>query len=97
MRLLYSLATAMLVTLLLPVLHASTFTTDPTSGTNPDGSPRFTDPDEQIHSLFSGGSGLNEDGWFDRNSASRNVFPSPDRTNQGVTFPSWFFPTSPRW
>jgi hypothetical protein len=96
MRFLYSLAVAMLVTVLLPVLHASAFTTDPTSGTNPDGSPRFVDPDDQIHSLFSGGSGLNEDGWSDRSSAPRNAFPSPDGTNQGVTFPSWFFSTSPR-
>ena len=52
MRLLYSLAAAMLVTVLLPVLHASAFSTDPTSGTNPDGSPRFVDPDDQIRSFF---------------------------------------------
>ncbi len=97
MRLLYSLAAAMLVTVLLPVLHASAFTSDPTSGTNSDGSPRFVDPDDQIHSLFSTGSGLNEDGWSDRNSVPRNALPAPDGTNQGVTFPSWFFPTSPRW
>ena len=96
MRLLYSLVAAMLVTVLLPVLHASAFTSDPASGTNYDGSPRFVDPDDQIHSLFSGGSGLNEDGWSDRNSAPRTAFPSPDGTNQGITFPSWFFPTSPR-
>jgi hypothetical protein len=96
MRLLYSLAAAMLVTALLPVLHASAFSTDPTSGTNPDGSPRFVDPDDQIRSFFFGGSGVNEDGWSDRNSAPRTAFPSPDGTNQGITFPSWFFPTSPR-
>jgi hypothetical protein len=95
MRLLYSLVAAMLVTVLLPVLHASGFTSDPASGTNPDGSPRFVDPDDQIHSLFFGRSGLNEDGWADRSSTSRNAFPSPSGTNQGPTFPSWFFPTSP--
>jgi hypothetical protein len=95
MRLLYSLVAAMLVTVLLPVLHASAFTSDPASGTNPDGSPRFVDPDDQIHSLFFGRSGLNEDGWADRSSTPRNAFPSPSGTNQGLTFPSWFFPTSP--
>jgi len=96
MRLLYSLAAAMLVSVLLPVLHASAFTSDPTSGTNPDGSSRFVDPDDQIHSLFSGGSGVNEDGWSDRNSAARNAFPSSGESNQGTTFPNWLFPTSPR-
>jgi len=55
MRLLYSLVAATLMTVLLPVLHASAFTSDPASGTNPDGSPRFADPDDQIHSMFSGG------------------------------------------
>jgi hypothetical protein len=96
MRLVHSFAAAMLMTVLLPVLHAHAFTSDPTSGMNPDGSPRFVDPDDQIHSLFSGGSGLNEYGWADRNSASRNAFPSPGGVDQGVTFPNWFFPTSPR-
>jgi len=95
MRLLYSLVAATLMTVLLPVLHASAFTSDPASGTNPDGSPRFVDPDDQIHSLFSGRSGLNEDGWADRSSTPRNALPSPGETNQGFTFPSWFFPTSP--
>jgi len=95
MRLLYSLVAAMLVTVLLPVLHASAFTSDPASGTNPDGSPRFVDPDDQIHSLFSGRSGLNEGGWADRSSTPRNALPSPGGTNQGFSFPSWFFSTSP--
>ena len=96
MRLLYSLAVAMLLTVLLPVLHASAFTIDSTSGTTSDGSPRFVDPDEQVHSFFFGGSAVNEDGWADRNSVSRNVAPATDATNQGITFPSLFFPTSPR-
>ena len=96
MRILYSLAAAMLVTVLLPVLHASAFTIDSTSGTTPDGAPRFVDPDKQVQSFFSGGSALNEDGWSDRNALSRNVSPAPDATTQGITFPNWFFPTSPR-
>jgi hypothetical protein len=96
MRLLYSLAAAMLVTVLLPVLHASAFTIDSTSGTTPDGSPRFVDPDEQVHSFSSGGATLNEDGWSDRNAVSRNASPAPDGNNQGITFPNWFLPTSPR-
>ena len=96
MRLLYSLAVAMLLTVLLPALHASAFTMDPASGTNPDGSTRFVDPDERIHSSFFGGSAVNEDGWADRNSVSRNAVPGTDGPTQGVTFPNWFFPTSPR-
>jgi hypothetical protein len=95
MRLLYSLAAAMLMSVLLPVLHASAFTIDSASGSTPDGSPRFVDPDEQVHSFFSGGSALNEDGWANQSAVSRNVSPAPDGTNQGITFPNWFFPTSP--
>ena len=90
MRLLYALAAVMLLTVLLPVLHASAFTIDPASGTNPDGSSRFVDPDQQIHSFF-GGSAVNEDGWADRNSGA----PATVGTAQGITFPNWFFPTSP--
>jgi hypothetical protein len=86
----------MLLTVLLPVLHASAFTTDSASGTNPDGSSRFVDPDEQIHSSFFGGSVVNEDGWADRNSVSRNTVPGTDGPAQGVTFPNWFFPTPHR-
>jgi hypothetical protein len=50
------------------------------------------DPDEQVHSFFFGGSNLSEDGWFDRNSVSRNAVPSTDPTNQDITFPNLFFP-----
>jgi hypothetical protein len=96
MRLLYVLATAMLLTLLIPVLHASAFTIDPASGTNPDGSSRFVDPDEQIHSSYFGGSSVNDEGWADRNSVSRHAVPGTDAPSQGVTFPNWLFPTSPR-
>ena len=95
MRLLYSFAVAMPLTILLPVLHASAFTIDPASGTNADGSSRFVDPDEQIHSSFFGGSAINEDGWADRNSVRRNAAPATVGTDQGITFPNWFFPTSP--
>jgi hypothetical protein len=91
----YSLAAAMLMSVLLPVLHASAFTIDSASGSTPDGSPRFVDPDEQVHSFFSGGSALNEDGWANQSAVSRNASPAPDGTNQGITFPNWFFPTSP--
>jgi hypothetical protein len=52
---------------------------------------RFVDPDEQIHSSFFGGSAVNEDGWADRHSAA----PATVGTAQGITFPNWFFPTSP--
>jgi hypothetical protein len=95
MRLLCYVAAIMLLTLLLPALHASAFTMDSASGANPDGSSRFVDPDEQIHSSFFGGSTVNEDGWADRNSVSRNAVPGTNAPTQGVTFPNWFFPTSP--
>jgi len=95
MRLICSLAAATLLALLLPAPHASAFTMDPESGVNSDGTPRFTDPDEQIHSAF-GGSSLDQDGWADRNSMSRNAAPLMDGTTQGITFPNLLFPTSPR-
>ena len=96
MRLLYSFAVAMPLAILLPVLQASAFTMEPASGTNPDGSSRFVDPDEQIHSSFFGGSAVNEDGWADQNSPSRNFSSGADGRNQGITFPNVFFPTLPR-
>jgi hypothetical protein len=96
MRLLYSLAAVMLLTALLPVLHASAFTIDSAGGTSPDGSSRFVDPDEQIHSFFFGGSTVNEDGWADRNSVSRNAVPGTSGPTQGLTFPNLLFPTSPQ-
>jgi hypothetical protein len=91
MRLLYSFAVAMLLAILLPVVQASAFTIDSASGTNFDRSSRFVDPDEQIHSTFFGGSAVNEDGWADRHSAA----PATVGTAQGITFPNWFFSTSP--
>ena len=96
MRLLCYLAAAMLLTLLLPALPASAFTIDSASGTNSDGSSHFVDPDEQIHSSFFGGSAVNEEGWADRNSVSRNLSAAPDATNQVGTFPNLLFPSVPR-
>jgi hypothetical protein len=90
---LYCLAALTLLIILQPAPRAFAFSTDPTSGVNSDGTPRFMDPDEQVHSFFFGGSNLSEDGWFDRNSVSRNAVPSTDPTNQGITFPNLFFPT----
>src|SRR6516225_4272209 len=51
MRLLYYLAAAILLVMLIPILQASAFTMDSTSGTNSDGSSRFVDPDEQVRSF----------------------------------------------
>jgi hypothetical protein len=93
MRLLRYLAVAMLATVLLPAHHASAFTSDPASGTNVDGSPRFVDPDDQIRSIFSGGAGQTQDSASDRNLGPRNAFPTPGGSNQGTIFPNWFFPT----
>ena len=95
MRLLYALAAVMLLTVLLPVLNASAFTIDSASGTNLDGSSRFVDADEQIDSSFFGGSAVNEDGWADRNSVSRNAVAGTDGPTQDVTFPNWRRPGSP--
>jgi hypothetical protein len=89
---LYCLAALTLLIILEPAPQAFAFSTDPTSGVNSDGTPRFMDPDEQVHSFFFGGSNLSEDGWFDRNSGSRNAAPATDPTNQGITFPNPFFP-----
>jgi hypothetical protein len=93
MRLISSLAALTLLIILLPAPRASAFSMDSTSGVNSDGTPRFMDPDEQVHSFFFGGSNLNEDGWFDRNSVSRNAAPVTDATTQGITFPNLLFPT----
>ena len=95
MRLVYSFATAVLLTVLLPVLHASAFTTGSAMAT-PDSSSGFVDPDEQVHSFFFGNSGVSEDGWADRNSVSRNLSAAPDATNQVGTFPNLLFPSVPR-
>jgi hypothetical protein len=95
MRLISAVFAATFLTFLLPATHASAFTIDPASGTNSDGTPRFVDPDEQVHSSF-GGSNLNEDGWVDRNAVSPRLAPSTDAPNQGVTFPHLFFPTPNR-
>jgi hypothetical protein len=43
-----------LAAVLLSSHHASAFSSDPTSGTNADGSPRYVDPDDQIRSLVGG-------------------------------------------
>jgi hypothetical protein len=94
-RLFYSFATAVLLTGLLPVVHASAFTTGSASAA-PDSSSGFVDPEEQVHSFFFGSSGVNEDGWVDRNPVSRNLSPTPDATNQGGTFPNLLSPTTPR-
>jgi hypothetical protein len=94
-RLFYSFTTAVLLTGLLPVLHASAFTTGSASAT-PDSSSGFVDPEEQVHSFFFGSSGVNEDGWADRNSVSRNLSPTRDAPNLEGTFPNLLSPTAPR-
>jgi hypothetical protein len=95
MRFICALVAVTLLTTLIAMPRVSAFTMDPASGANSDGSPRFVDPEEQVRSFFFGGSGLNEDGWADRNSVARNAAPQTDGSNQGITFPNLLFPTSP--
>jgi hypothetical protein len=83
--------------MLASVPYASAFTIDPSSGTNPDGSSRYVDPDDQIHSMLFGGSGgesqhLGLDATSDRTAAAAKAL----ITNQGVLAPDLFFSTTPR-
>jgi|SRR6516225_800715 len=74
--------------------HAFAFTVDEKSGTNPDGSARYVDPDEQLSPsvLFgwqSQGDEHNDD------ASARNTAPTFDRNNQLMTLPDRFFSTPP--
>ncbi|HEY7248409.1 MAG TPA: hypothetical protein VH678_31490 [Xanthobacteraceae bacterium] len=85
----------MLLALLIPAQQASAFTIDNASGANADGTPRFVDPDEQVHSFFFGGSTLNAEGWSDRTAVSPQAAPLMGEANQGSIFPNLFLPPSP--
>ena len=86
---LYCLAALTLLIILQPAPRAFAFSTDPTSGVNSDGTPRFMDPDEQVHSFFFGGSNLSEDGWFDPEFrfSQRRAFDRPNQSRHHIPQP----------
>jgi hypothetical protein len=77
--------------------HASAFSSDPTSGSNADGSARYVDPDDQVRSRFGamGGEGGEGPAGYDRGS-DRSKLSAPEIvTGQGVLAPNSFFSTAP--
>jgi hypothetical protein len=74
--------------------HAFAFSSDPTSGTNADGSPRYVDPDDQIRSLVGGEGGESRLG-YDRSSDRRKLSAPEVITSQGVLAPNSSFSTAP--
>jgi hypothetical protein len=84
-----------LAAVLLFMHHASAFSSDPASGANPDGSPRYVDPDDQVRSSLGLRGGESQDLGDDR-SSDRRTLSAPDViTSQGVLSPNWFFSTAP--
>jgi hypothetical protein len=79
---------------LLPLPNAHAFTIDPQSNTNSDGSARYSDPDDQVHSLFFGHFGSTGDNGYVRDNSSRNAFPMPGALDQGQRTPG--LPGAPR-
>jgi hypothetical protein len=93
MRLLPVFAVA-LAAMLLFSHHAFAFSSDPTSGTNVDGSARYVDPDDQIRDRFGGESGESQLGYV-HGSDHRRQPASEVITGQGVLAPNLFFSTAP--
>jgi hypothetical protein len=75
--------------------HASAFSIDPSSSMNPDGSPRYVDPDDQIHSMFGGKGGDSQDLGYDANSDHRKPSAQEIINGQGVLAPEFFFSAVP--
>jgi hypothetical protein len=93
MRLLPAVVAA-LTAVLLSSHHASAFSSDPSSGTNADGSSRYVDPDDQISSRLGakddeGGSG------YDASSDRRRQPAQEIISGQGVLAPAPYFSTPP--
>jgi spore coat protein U-like protein len=95
MRLHHLLAATALAGMLLAAENASAFTVDEKSGTNPDGSARYVDPDEQTlpFQLFSAQTQNND---IDRSSGSRYAAPAADGNYQWLNFFDLFSTPSPR-
>jgi hypothetical protein len=75
--------------------HASAFSSDPTSGTNADGSARYVDPDDQIRSRFGGAGGEDSESGYDRGSDHRKLSAPEVINDQGVLAPNSIFSTAP--
>ena len=92
MRLLFAVV-VVLTGVLLISHHVSAFSSDPTSGTNADGSSRYVDPDDQIRSRFggAGGDGGENHLGYDRDSEHRKIVAPEVITGQGVLAPNWYF------
>jgi hypothetical protein len=96
MRLLPVAVMTVLAAALLFSNHASAFSSDPTSGTNVDGSSRYVDPDDQIHSRFGlGGDGSESQTGYDRGSDHRRLSAPEVISGQGVLVPNSIFSTAP--
>ena len=73
--------------------HALAFTVDEKSGTSPDGSARYVDPDEQPIPLLT--PARPSEGSEFQNSGSQYQ-PPLDRNGQWLRLPDWFFSPPPR-
>jgi hypothetical protein len=81
--------------LLLCTHHASAFSLDSSTGTVPDGSSRYVDPDEQIRSMLGGKDDDNHDLGYDANSHHRKRPAQEIINGQGVLIPGSFSSTAP--
>jgi hypothetical protein len=80
---------------LLCTQHASAFSMDSSSGTAPDGSSRYVDPDEQIRSMLGGKDDDSHDLGYNANSHHRRQPAQEIINGQGVLIPGSFSPTAP--
>jgi hypothetical protein len=76
--------------MLLCTQHASAFSMDSSSGTSADGSPRYVDPDDQIHSALGIKDDDSHDGGYDANSVRRRQPAQEIINGQGVLIPGPF-------
>ena len=75
--------------------HASAFSMDSSSGTAPDGSPRYVDPDEQTRSMLGGKDDDSHDLGYNANSHHRRQPAQEIINGQGVLLPGSFPSTVP--
>ena len=73
--------------------HASAFSMDSSSGTAPDGSSRYVDPDEQIRSMLGGKDDDSDDLGYDANSHHKKRPAQEIINGQGVLIPGSFSPS----
>jgi hypothetical protein len=94
MRLLPVVVVALASVLLFPH-HASAFSSDPSSGTNADGSSRYVDPDDQISSHLGAKGDEGSDSGYDSSSGRRKQPAQEVITGQGVLAPNSYFSATP--